>query len=283
MEMMSSPPGMSVITLICSMGRLLKVSLLSLMLAAAFCLSLQAQGKLYTRKAKLEDFPTRTVKVVVGGNSFLDLSFREEITTRWRISPYEFCTPAEYESLKSDNSLYFLNIVSDEGVAFLLLTKGGREDETDNLKKPFEVIRIPIASIDDPNGKELMFMGAFVDVLQAFVEDAMVSDKAAYSGLKWYNSRKFSGKHIYLNDPDLVDEKYFSGETGALVGICIAPTLVSFGSKCYKMVISADTHELYYFRASKYSGPRDREFTEREIKKINKRNGVSAKPLYQET
>mgnify|MGYP004619940007 FL=1 len=262
---------------ICSgMRRLFSVLFLSFLI----CLGAGAQGKLYTRKAKLEDFPTRTVKVVIGGSSFLDLSFREEITTRWRISPYEFCSPAEYESLKSDNSLYFLRIVSDEGVAFLLLTKGGKEDEDDNLKKPFEVIRVPIASIDDPSGKELMFMGAFVDILQAFVEDAMVSDKAAYSGLKWYNSRKFSGRKIYLNDPDLVDEKYLSGEDGALVGICIAPTLVSFGSRCYKMVISADTHELYYFNASKYSGSRDREFTEREIKK---RNGVSAQPVYQET
>lgn len=254
-----------------------------LLLSVVFCLGAGAQGKLYTRKAKLEDFPTRTVKVVIGGNSFLDLSFREEITTRWRISPYEFCTPEEYGSLKSDNSLYFLNIVADDGVAFLLLTKGGREDEQDNLKKPFEVIRMPIASIDEPNGKELMFMGAFIDIIQAFVEDAMVSDKAAYSGLKWYNSRKFSGKRIYLNDPDLVDEKYLEGESGTLVGICIAPTVISFGSKCYKMVISADTHELYYYKASKYDGPRDREFTQGEIKKINKRNGVSPQPVYQET
>lgn len=265
------------------MKRCLKILLLSAVLVLAFGLSAAAQGKLYTRKAKLEDFPTRTVKVVVGGSSFLDLSFREEITTRWRISPYEFCTPEEFESMQADNSLYFLRIVSDEGVAFLLLTKGGKEDEKDNLKKPFEVVRIPIASIDDPSGKELMFMGAFVDILQAFVEDAMVSDKAAYSGLKWYNSRKFSGKKIYLNDPDMVDEKYLSGERETLVGICIAPTVISFGSKCYKMLISADTHELYYFHAGKYRGSRDREFTEGEIKKFNKRNGVSTQPVYQET
>lgn len=260
-----------------------RIFLLSVLAVLALGLSAAAQGKLYTRKARLEDFPTRTTKVVIGGSSFLDLAFREEITTRWRISPYELCTPEEYAALKSDNSLYFLNIVSDEGVAFLLLTKGGREDETDNLKKPFEVIRVPIASIDDPSGKELMFMGAFVDILQAFVEDAMVSDKAAYSGLKWYNSRRFSGKQIYLNDPDLVDEKYLSGERDALVGVCIAPTVISFGSRCYKMLISADTHELYYFSSKKYGGSLDREFSESEIKKFNKRNGVSTRPVYKET
>ncbi len=261
----------------------LKFFLLPLLCALVFCIGAAAQGRLYTRKARLADFPTRTIKVVTGGVSFLELSLQKEITSRWRISPYEFCTYAEYEALATDSSLYFLNVVSDEGVVFLRLTKGGVEDDKDNLKKPFELVRIPIACVDEPNGKELMFMGAFIDILQAFVEDAMVSDKAAYSGLKWYNSRKFSGKKIYLNDPDLVDEKYLSGEEGALVGICIAPTVISFDSRCYKMLISADTHELYYFKSARYDGSRDREFTEREIKKFNRRNGVSTGPIYQET
>ena len=41
-----------------------------------------AQGKLYTRKARLEDFPARTVKVVTSGSSILESTFREEITSR---------------------------------------------------------------------------------------------------------------------------------------------------------------------------------------------------------
>ena len=36
-----------------------------------------AQGKVYTRKVRLGDFPTRTVKVVAEGNSFLALALRE--------------------------------------------------------------------------------------------------------------------------------------------------------------------------------------------------------------
>ena len=258
-----------------------RLTLLAVLLAG-FCLGAAAQGRLYTRKARLEDFPTRTTKVVIGGSSFLDLAFREEITTRWRISPYEFCTPEDYEALKTDSSLYFLNIASDAGVAFIVLTKGGLEDEKDNLKKPFEVARIPIASIDEPSGKELMFMGAFVDIMQAFVEDAMLSDQAAYAGLKWYNSRKFSGMQICVNDSDRIDTLYLAGSENTLLGITVVPHLVQFGSRCYKMLISADSHELYYFASVKYRGPMDTSFTDKEIKQFNRRNGVAAQRVHNE-
>ncbi len=258
---------------------IIKTAALAVLLALA-CQGAAGQGKLYTRKARLEDFPVRTTKVVIGGSSFLDLAFREEIAVRWRISPYEFCTPEDYESLRTDSSLYFLNIASDAGVAFIVLSKGGPEEEKDNLKKAFEVVRVPIASIDEPSGKELMFMGAFVDIVQAFVEDAMASDKAAYAGLKWYNSRKFKGKTICVNDEDRIDTLYLAGVPDTLLGICVVPSMVSFGSRCYKMLISADSHELYYYRSVKYSGPMDTRFTEQEIKKFNRRNGTVAQPVH---
>ncbi len=250
------------------------------LLLSVFCPDASGQGRQYTRKARLEDFPTRTTKVVIGGMSFLDLAFREEISIRWRISPYEFCTPDDYEALKSDSAFYFLRIASDRGVAFLILTKGGREDDADNLRKPFEVIRIPIASVGDPSGKELMFMGAFIDIMQAFVEDAMVSDNAAYSGLKWYNSRKLNGKSIYVNDVDAVDSLYLAGERDALLGITVAPTAISSGSRCYKMLVSADSHELYYYSSRRYGGSKDTEFTDKEIRQFNKRNGAVARPVH---
>lgn len=236
-------------------------------------LAVLAQGQMYTRKVKLEDFPVRTTKVVIGGSSFLDMRFKEEMNARWRISAFEFCTPQDHEQLKHDNSYYFINIAADEGVAFLILTKGGREDDENNLKKPFEVVRIPIASIDNPSGKELLFMGAFIDILQTFVEDAMASDQAAYAGLKHYNSRKLTGKRVYVN-PDDVDRLYASAEPNAVLGISIAPVSISFKSHCYKMLISADTHEIYYFHKSRYKGYNDAVFSEKEIKQFDKRNGI---------
>lgn len=236
-------------------------------------IALLAQGQMYTRKVKLEDFPVRTTKVVLGGSSFLDMRFKEEMNARWRISAFEFCTPQDYEQLKNDNSYYFITMAADEGVAFLILSKGGREDDENNLKKPFEVVRIPIASIDNPSGQELLFMGSFIDIIQTFVEEAMASDKIAYAGLKHYNSRKLTGKRVYV-DPEDVDRLYAAAEPNALLGISIAPSGISFRSHCYRMLISADTHELYYYNKSRYKGSNDARFTEQEIKQFDKRNGI---------
>jgi len=236
------------------------------------CIPASAQ-KLYTRKAKLEDFPTKTLKVVAGGTSLLEICMRDEIASRWRISPFEFCTAEEYEKLREDNGYYFLRLGTVEGIAFMILTKGGKENESDNLKKPFEVVRIPIASIGDPSGRELMYMGAFIDIVQAFAEEAMISDQAAYSGLSWYNSRKLTGMRVHVNSED-VDTIFQEGTPGAVVGIVIAPTAISFRSYCYKMLISAETHELYYYGRTKYKGSKDALFSKAEIRQFERRNGI---------
>ena len=206
------------------MKALLQRFFLFLVLSAA-CLPAPAQ-QMYTRKARLEDFPTRTLKVVAGGNSFLELSLKEEISSRWRVSPFEFCTVGEYESLKEDNGYYFLHLGTEEGI-------------------------------------------------QAFAEEAMISDRTAYTGLKSYNQRTLSGRTVHV-DPDRADAAFHEGTPGAVAGIVIAPTNISFDSFCYKMLIAADTHELLYFRKAKYKGSKDAAFTKSEIRQFSQRNGIIA-------
>ena len=152
-------------------------------LLLALPLSSGAQGKFYTRKVRLADFTTVVTKVVLGGQSLLDITLKDEISGRWRISPYEYCSVQEYEKLKDNPSLYFLRLVRDEGVAFLCLEKGGREDDADVLKRGFEVVRIAISSESSPSGREFAFMGAFVDIMQTYVEDAMISDRPYRKGM----------------------------------------------------------------------------------------------------
>lgn len=253
----------------------MKPRLLHLFLTAALLLAATAargQGKIYTRKVRLEDFPTRTTKVVITGNSFLELALREEIAVHWRISPFEFCDAGEYDRLRSSNNYYFLNLAREQGIAYLILSKGGLDGEKESLKKPFEVVRMPIACFDEPSGRELVFMGAFLDIIQSFVEEAMISDKVAYGGLSSANGTRLNGKKIYL-DPDAGDEAYLGREAGALLGVTIAPSQIGFDSICYKMLISADTHELYFYSKGKYRGPRDGRFSESEIRSFTRRGG----------
>lgn len=253
------------------MKRILKLIFATIILTLSG-VSAFAQGKVYTRKARIADFPTCTTKIVSSGDSFLDIAFRKEISTRWRISPYEFCTQSEYEKLKSNNSLYFLYIGVDKGVCFLVLEKGGMEDAENNLKRPFELVRIPICSQGMPSGRELLHIGAFLDILQAYTEDAMVSEQTAYSGLRRYN-KSFSGKTVCFNQ-DKADTLFTEGAPDTLVAIYVCPEETGKDKRCYRMLISTDTHELYYYKEYPFRKGTEAQFSKREIDKIGKKNTV---------
>ena len=45
------------------------------------------EGRVYTRKARLEDFPSRTTRVVLTGGQMFDIVLKEEISSRWMVSP----------------------------------------------------------------------------------------------------------------------------------------------------------------------------------------------------
>ena len=231
--------------------RLTHLFLTLLLLAAA--LPVSGQGKIYTRKMRLADFPTKTTKIVLEGHSFLELALREEIAVHWRISPFEFCDLEEYGRLRNSSSYYFLTLAQEAGLAYLILEKGGKPDEEDHLKKPFEVIRMPIASVDNPTGRELVFMGAFIDIIQRFTEAAMTSDKVAYGGL---------------------ESAYLRAEPGALLTITIAPEEPGPRTVCYKMLIAADTHELLSFERSRYKDPTDGRFTDAEARRFSRRGAT---------
>ena len=251
--------------------RLSHLFLTLFLLAAA--LPLSGQGKVYTRKMRLADFPTRTIKIVLEGNSFLELALREAIAVHWRISPYEFCDMEEYAQIRNSSSYYFLTLAQEEGLAYLSLSKGGKPDDKDQFKKPFEVVRMPIASVDNPTGRELVFMGAFLDIIQRFTEEAMVSDKTAYTGLESANSIQLRGRTVYL-DPDAADEAYLREEPGALLAISIAPEEPGPKTVCYKILISADTHELLSYERIRYKEPADASYTDAEARRFSRRGAT---------
>ena len=239
---------------------------LTLFLLAA-TLPAQGQGKMYTRKLRLADFPTKTTKMVLAGNSFLELALREGIAVHWRISPYEFCSPEDYRRLSSSSSYYFLSLAQERGIIFLVLTKGGKEGEKDQLKQAFEVVRMPIAGADDPSGRELVMMGAFLDIIQTFVERAMLSDRAAYGGISATAGPRLDGRTVYLN-PDAADAAILSREPNALAGVVIAPEEPGRGRNCYRMLISTGTHELYLYEKRRFGGPADAVFTDADARHI---------------
>ena len=258
-----------------------------------------AQAQITTKKVKIEDFTQKVTKVVLNGNPFYDTSFKDEVAARWRISPYEFCTLEEFEGLKGNDSYYFLILTQGQfrketapGLQFISLVKGGQGADK-GIGDMLEVVSLPFASAEYPSGRELIFLPAFLDIIQNHTLEAMENDFNAYGGLS--NTAQKLGKAgnmdiviseddlnslvskemtdsegIIITDEDDADSYMLDEVSGTLVSYVVAPSEPVKGSFCYKMLIDAQTHELYYYRKHKISPKAGVGFLPEDIERINK-------------
>lgn len=261
-----------------------------------------AQAQITTKKVKLEDFTQKITKIVLNGNPFYDTSLKEEIAARWRISPYEFCTLEEFDKLKGNDRYYFLMLIQGQfrketapGLQFLSLVKGGQGADK-SIDEMLEVVSLPFASAEYPTGRELVFLPALLDIIQNYTLQAMENDFNAYGGLSNTVQKlsKSSGMTIVFSEDDLnsmvskavtdqlfdrtmiltdeddADSYMLDNVSGTLVSYVVVPTEPMKGSYCYKMLIDAQTHELYYYRKHKISAKAGAGFLPEDIEKITK-------------
>ncbi len=259
-----------------------------------------AQTQINTKKVKLSDFTEKVTKVVLNGNGFYDTVLKEEVTSRWRISPYEFCTLEEFEKLKGSDQYYFLIPVEGQfkketapGLQFLTLVKGGAGAD-EGIGEMLEVVSMPFASAEYPSGRELIFLPALLDIIQDHTLASMEKDINAYGGLGNYSSNIFKSgdMKIIFSEDDLyhtsteyaVMQKFDAGMTvtdeesadqymldnaeGTLVSYVVAPSEPVLGSYCYRMLIDAQTHKLYYFKKHRISRKSGAGFLPEDISRI---------------
>lgn len=258
------------------------------------------QARINTKRIKIADLTTHTVKVVLGGNDMTDSALKNEVSARWRISPYEFCDAEEYRAIKEDTNYYFLLLAKSDdrkyrGILTLSLMKGGKYGADDPAKRPVEVASLPFCSSTFPSGREMAFLPALLDIIQDYASKAVISDKAGYGGFDIY-SRKISrtgNKRIYFCEDDLAPEmdssfksRYFdedmqiadeetvdsqisAGSFNTLVSYTVAPFDPQNGSFCYKMLIDAGTHELFYFKHHRISQRKWAGFLPKDIRIIS--------------
>ena len=241
---------------------------------------LSAQAQINTKKTKIEDFTEKTTKIVLTGNLFFDAAFKDEIRSRWRISPFEFCTLQEFEKIRTDDEYYFLMVVkgqfrkeSEPGLAMLSVMKGGAA-AAKGLDRMLDVVTVPVMSAEDPDGREFVFLPALLDIVQEHILLSMEKDIAAYSGLANYTMNlsrsddmdivfaeddladgmkeelvKLHPRHgISVTDTDEADRMMTDRRPGTLISYTVSPADAKPGSYCYKMLIDAETHELFYYR-----------------------------------
>ena len=261
-----------------------------------------AQAQINTKKVKIGDFTQKITKVVLTGNMFYDNLLENEIIARWKISPYEFCSVAEFNELKTNEDYYFLLTTkaqfkkeTEPGLQFLTLVKGGAKAEK-GIKAMLEIISLPVACAEDPTGMESIFFPAFIDVIQEHTLNSMEKDIYGYSGLSSYSLRVsdikemkivfskndlssqiddiifdecFDGKML-IADEDTVEKYMTDTEENVVVSYVAAPAEPKNGSFCYKMLFDNQTHTLYYFKKHKIGKKIGVGFLADDIKRISK-------------
>lgn len=258
------------------------------------------QAQINTKKIQIGDFTQKVTKVVLTGSPFMDSALKDEVTARWRVSPYEFCTLEEFHSLKGNSNYYFLMCTSGQfkkesepSLQFLTLVKGGKGSEK-GIDGMLEVMAMPIASAKYPSGRELVFLPAFIDIIQNHVTESMEKDRNAYGGLSnntmkmnrtqdftivfseddlcegvlEESAEKFENGTLTVTDEDEADRYLSENADNVLVSYVAAPEDPEPGSFCYKMLIDTQTHDLYYYRKHKIGPKAGRGFTNDDIKRI---------------
>lgn len=271
-------------------------------LAFVLCsLALMAQGRVSTKKYILNDFQDKITKVVLPGSDLLDGALRQEVVTNWTISPFEFCTTAEFEKLKKSSSYYFLLTTSVQfkgeaqpSLVFLTLVKGGPE-AGEGTTGMHEVISLPLCAAGISTGRELVYLGAMVEAVQTFTLAAMESEKTAYLGSSWFNgnySREGKMMAIWMSGDDIdssvkapakyldedfrivpeddSDSHFLSGEFNTLCSYVVAPMRPVPGSWCYKMLFEANSHRLFYISRHRISESKGPGFLSGDLRKIAK-------------
>lgn len=276
-----------------------KIFLIALVaIAIAAPMSLKAQ--VFSKKDDLKDLNHKTLMVVLENNSMMDLMLKKAVESQWELSKVDFCDLDKFEQIKSDSSYYFLIRVEgifkkerEPSIEFLSLLKGGAE-ANNGIDAMYDVLSLPLQETDDQDGYIIPYLDTYINIFEAHVLRVQKKKIAATLGLSWYSNRiqELRDKTILVNEADLApdltkeDAENILKETGKVVDedeiyeaidnrapktaftICIGPKIEKMGSYCYKMVISAESDDIYYYRKQKVNAKASTGFQPDDLKKI---------------
>lgn len=283
------------------MKRITTILLAAAALWALMAPDTSAQATFTTRKEKLSDLMLKTTKVVLTGNDILNESFKEEVISRWRITPYEFCTIDEFNSLKNSTDYYFLLIVqgqfrkeTEPGLSMMTLIKGGSAPKPDSsLNDYYEVVSLPFCSSVMSSGREYIFMPAFIDLVQEMATAAVEHGSRGDSTLKVHSLKSLRpwhplvliseddlaetaasykeqdlGQSVRIVPEDVADKAFTNDDVNTFVSYVIAPSDPQKGSICYRLLIGTGDHQLYFFEKHKITKSNPTGFQPGDIARI---------------
>ena len=249
-----------------STNRLKFILAISALLLPLLC---SGQVNVFTKKHRISDFSAKTTKVVLTGEDAFDLCLRSEVSSRWRISPYEFITVAEFENLKSSPKYYFLHCFKDSsGLMEMTLTKGGGKGGFSSMDSKMDVVKVPV---------DIRYLAVVLDIVQNYVEDARVSDTKCLFGLKAYNGtlHKARRKKLFFasHEDEYFTDSLLYNSAPCLLGFSIAPEKAAPKAMVALFIASTDTHELYFYKKRKFTVEAERLFSSKERRDVDREHG----------
>ncbi len=266
--------------------------IVAIILISMVSLSCLAQAKLtiLTKKERVSDFPTKTMKVVLPEDAFVGEVLRESVKNVWSISSYEFCDGEEFGRLRENEEYYFMILYKGEGkdydgISYLTVVKGGAK----SLEEMDELVTMPLCPADEPTGREGVFMPAILDVMQRYIENSLI-DGFKSLGTMVEKFPEAGNIDLVFDETDLsegisgkmreqklsgairtseeIAELFLNGTAGTAVGYTISPAVTDENSVCYKMLFDARSHSLYYFKKHKISPSKGKGFLKGDISKF---------------
>lgn len=258
--------------------------------------------KVESRRVYVGNIPTKVTKVVLSkDNSLEDLLFRNAVEKGWYLSPFEYCTYSEFEKIKCDTNYYFLLRVDKMGrrdtepyMEFITFLKGG-DKAKEGIEKMTELISLPICPGEDKGGRIFTYLPTYMNIIQQYLgavadgrlkplfnnepychpmEEATDKEVLFVKGDVLYDlsdeqlDEMFKGKARYVTQQE-VDEAILQERPNTLVSLVVAPVEPVNGSYCYKLLISTDTYQLYFYRKHKISKRLKAGFLKEDIRRIS--------------
>ncbi len=261
------------------------------------------EQKIESGKEYYGDIPARMTKVVTAGdNSMTDLLLRNAVEENWNISPFEFCSYEEFERIKTDTSYYFLvrlekkhRSENDPAMEFLCFLKGNEKADR-NISSMPEIISLPLFPEDGDGDRIFTYLPAYMNIIQNYIQKIVdgriypskrgmvqtgvfeknrntkllfLKGDLAYNPSMQEFERMFRGRAEEVSQ-DNIDIALAEGFPHTLVSLVVAPEEVYGKAFCYKLIISADTYELLYFKRHRINDRRGAGFLKQDLRRISR-------------
>ncbi len=283
-----------------------------IIICISLCISAQLSAfswdffKVSSKYESIENFSSKTTMVVLPyDGSIPNIMLRQVIKEQWYLSPYEYCTQEEFETLKTNPDYYFLiKVVETQGdkellgVEKLSLRKGGAQAQEGIDKMP-ELISIPLQILDSElTDDEIQLISLSADIIQDYVIETVRMEGDPYIGAELFSSLledvgdveilfsedclahpvdKYSILNLNMAKEIVVleDHKFITSALDSYRPSTLIPLIISASgnvadTKCYKFLISTQTKRVVYYSDHTLSKRKPRGFLKKDIRAIVK-------------